>query len=64
MLWRISSGDDIGTTRTFVDPEGVTTVLFDQFDCDQATGSDSWEIVEDFAPELTVTLNGDASAEP
>ena len=61
VLWRISSGDDIGTTRTFVDPNGVTTVLFDQFDCDQATGSDSWEIVEDFAPGLTVTLNGDAS---
>ena len=61
VLWRISSGDDIGTTRTFVDPAGVTTVLFDQFDCDQATGSDAWAMGEDFTPGLTVTLSGDAS---
>jgi uncharacterized repeat protein (TIGR02543 family) len=61
VLWRISSGDDIGTTRTFVDPDGVTTVLFDQFDCDQATGSDAWAMGEDFTPGLTVTLSGDAS---
>jgi Divergent InlB B-repeat domain len=61
VLWRISSGDDIGTTRTFVDPNGVTTVLFDQFDCDQATGSDAWAMGEDFTPGLTVTLSGDAS---
>ena len=61
VLWRLSSGDDVGSTRTFVDPEGVTTLLFDQFDCEQAAGSDSWEIVEDFAPGLSVTLDGDAS---
>ncbi len=61
VLWRISSGDDISTTRTFVDPNGVTTVLFDQFDCDQATGSDAWAMGEDFTPGLTVTLSGDAS---
>jgi uncharacterized repeat protein (TIGR02543 family) len=61
VLWRISSGDDIGTTRTFVDPDGVTTVLFDQFDCDQATGSDAWVMGEDFSPQLSVKLSGDAN---
>ena len=44
-----------------MDPDGVTTVLFDQFDCDQATGSDAWAMGEDFSPGLTVTLSGDAS---
>jgi List-Bact-rpt repeat protein len=61
VLWRISSGDDVGSTKTFVDQQGMTTVLFDQFDCDQPAGSDAWEIVEDSAPKLTVTLEGDAS---
>jgi hypothetical protein len=61
VLWRISSGDDIGTTRTFVDQDGVTDVLFDQFDCDQATGSDAWAMGEDFAPTLTVTVEGGAA---
>jgi hypothetical protein len=61
VLWRISSGDDIGTTRTFVDTDGVTTVLFDQFDCDEATGSDAWVMGEDFSPQLSVKLSGDAS---
>ena len=40
---------------------GRDDALFDQFDCEQAAGSDSWEIVEDFAPGLSVTLDGDAS---
>ena len=61
VLWRISSGDDISTTRTFVDPDGVTTVLFDQFDCDQAIGSDAWAMGEDFTPQLSVKLSGDAN---
>ena len=61
VLWRISSGDDIGTTRTFVDPNGVTTVLFDQFDCDQAIGSDAWAMGEDLTPQLSVTKSGDAN---
>ncbi len=44
-----------------MDPDGVTTVLFDQFDCDQATGSDAWAMGEDFSPQLSVKLSGDAS---
>ena len=60
VLWRIQSGDEVGSTETYTDREGITTLLFDQYDCDRAAEADSWQIAEDFAPELTVTLEGDA----
>ena len=60
VLWRIQSGDEIGSTKAYTDREGATTLLFDQFDCDRAVEADSWEMAEDFAPQLTVTLEGDA----
>ena len=58
VLWRIQSGDEIGSTKTYTDREGATTLLFDQFDCDRAAEADSWEMAEDFAPQLTVTVGG------
>ena len=50
VLWRIQSGDEIGSTKTYTDREGATTLLFDQYDCDRAAEADSWEMAEDFAP--------------
>ena len=60
VLWRIQSGDEVGSTETYTDREGITTVLFDQYDCGRAAEADSWNFAEDFAPELSVTLEGDA----
>jgi hypothetical protein len=45
-LWRLPSGDDIGTTHVYVDGGGGTSLYFDHYDCDQAAVSDVWEIVE------------------
>jgi uncharacterized repeat protein (TIGR02543 family) len=58
---RLQSGDDIGSTNTYVDGQGNTTVLFDQFDCARAWISDAWQMVEDTSPTLTVKVEGDAS---
>ncbi len=60
ILWRLPSGDDVGSTKAHVDHQGVTTLLFDHFDCGRAAESDAWRMAEDFEPELSVTLEGDA----
>jgi len=58
---RIQSGDDIGSSNTYVDGQGITTLLYDQFDCARASISDAWQMVEDTSPTLTVKVEGDAS---
>ena len=58
---RIQSGDDIGSTNTYVDGQGITTLLYDQFDCARAAISDAWQMIEDTSPTLTVQVEGDAS---
>jgi hypothetical protein len=59
VLWRLPSGDDIATTRASTNDQGVATILYDHYACGQAADSDAWEIAEDFAPQLTVRLEGD-----
>lgn len=61
ILSRLPTGDDISATDAFTDAEGMTMVLFDQFDCARAAVSDAWEIGEDLTPVLTVKVEGDAS---
>ena len=58
ILWRLPSGDDVGTTRAFLDVGGETTVFYDHFACGLATESDVWEIVEDAPIQLSVTVQG------
>lgn len=61
VLWILATGDDIGTTKAYVDSQGLTTVLYDQFGCGRSADSDAWEIVEALSPELSVKLDGNAS---
>jgi len=58
ILWRLPSGDDVGTTRAFLDAGGETHVLYDHFACGQATESDVWEIAEEAPIQLSVTVQG------
>ena len=58
VLWRLPSGDDVGTTRAYLDAGGETHVLYDHFACGQATESDVWEIVEEAPIQLSVTVQG------
>jgi hypothetical protein len=58
LLWRLPSGDDVGTTRAFLDAGGETTVFYDHFACGLATESDVWEIVEEAPIQLSVTVQG------
>jgi hypothetical protein len=58
ILWRLPSGDDVGTTRAFLDAGGETTVFYDHFACGLATESDVWEIVEEAPIQLSVTVQG------
>jgi Divergent InlB B-repeat domain len=58
ILWRLPSGDDVGTTRAFLDAGGETTVFYDHFACGQATESDVWEIAEEPPIQLSVTVQG------
>ncbi|MGZ8567253.1 MAG: InlB B-repeat-containing protein [Actinomycetota bacterium] len=62
VLWSLPrSGDDIATTKAYVDAQGVTTILFDHFECGEPAVSDAWEIVADLSPQLTVEPGGDGS---
>ncbi len=45
-LWRLPSGDDIGTTRVYVGEDGTTHLYFDHYDCGQGAVSDVWAISE------------------
>ena len=58
VLWRLPNGDDIATTRASGDDQGAT-ILYDHYACGRAVDSDAWEIDEDFAPQLTVNIEGD-----
>jgi hypothetical protein len=58
ILWRLPSGDDVGTTRAFLDAGGETHVFYDHFACGQATESDVWEIAEEPPIQLSVTVQG------
>jgi Divergent InlB B-repeat domain len=58
ILWRLPSGDDVGTTRAFLDAGGETHVFYDHFACGLATESDVWEIVEEAPIQLSVTVQG------
>ena len=61
VLWRLPGGDDVGTTNVYANSQGVNTVLYDHFACEERAESDAWEIEEDASPELSVTLAGDGS---
>jgi hypothetical protein len=61
VLWRLPGGDDIGTTRVFLEPGGPTTVYYDHFACGRAAVSDVWQIVEEGPIQLSVTVEGDGS---
>ena len=52
-LWRLPSGDDIGSTHAYVDTDGERDIYFDHYDCDQAAVSDVWEMVEPGAGATT-----------
>jgi hypothetical protein len=54
-LWRLPNGDDVGTTRAYVNDQDRVTLLFDQFDCDRAAGSDVWRIVNPDEPPPPTT---------
>ena len=58
VLWRLPSGDDVGTTRAFRDAGGETHVFYDHFACGEATESDVWEIAEEPPIQLSVTVQG------
>jgi len=60
-LWRLPSGDDVGSTKAYVDQQGVTTLYFDQFACGRSTQSDAWQVVVDTSPDLSVAIQGDGS---
>jgi hypothetical protein len=61
VLTTLPAGDDIGSTRAYVNAQGVTTVAYDHFECGEPAASDAFEIGEDFSPELTVKLEGNGS---
>jgi hypothetical protein len=61
VLWRLPSGDDVGSTKAYVDQQGVTSLYFDQFACGRSTQSDAWQIVVDTSPDLSVAIQGDGS---
>ncbi len=61
VLTSLPAGDDIGSTRAYVNSQGVTTVAYDHFECGEPASSDAFEIGEDFSPELTVQLEGNGS---
>ena len=61
VLTSLPAGDDIGSTRAYVNGQGVTTVAYDHFECGEPASSDAFEIGEDFSPELTVQLDGNGS---
>ena len=60
-LWRLPSGDDVGTTRVHPEPDGTTTLYYDHFACGRATVSDVWEIVEEGPIQLSVSVEGNGS---
>ena len=49
-LWRLPSGDDIGSTHVYVAPNGETFVYYDHYACDQAAVSDVWQITAEPNP--------------
>jgi Divergent InlB B-repeat domain len=59
VLTSLPSGDDVSAMDAYTDPQGTTTLLFDQFDCARAAVSDAWQIEEDLTPTLTVNVEGD-----
>jgi hypothetical protein len=61
VLWQLPSGDDVGTTRAYLDAGGETHVLYDHFACGQATESDVWEIAEEGPIQLSVSVAGNGS---
>jgi Fe-S cluster biogenesis protein NfuA len=61
ILWRVSGGDDVGTSRVSVGPDGEATMLFDNYDCDRAAESDAWQILQEGAPQLSVKVEGDGN---
>jgi len=61
VLWRLPNGDDVGSTKTYVDSQGVATLLYDHFACGRPAASDAYQIIEDLSPELSVTLEGDGA---
>jgi hypothetical protein len=61
VLTSLPSGDDVSAMDAYTDPEGTTTLLFDQFDCARAAVSDAWQIEEDLTPTLTVKVVGDGN---
>jgi hypothetical protein len=61
VLWRLPSGDDVGTTRAYLDAGGETHVLYDHFACGRATESDVWEIAEEAPIQLSVSVAGNGT---
>jgi uncharacterized repeat protein (TIGR02543 family) len=57
-LWRLPSGDDIGTTRVYVGSDGQSTVYFDQYACDEPAVSDVWQMGETTTRGLSVGVVG------
>jgi Divergent InlB B-repeat domain/WD40-like Beta Propeller Repeat len=60
-LWRLPSGDDVGTTRVHPEPAGTTTLYYDHFACGRRSVSDVWEIVEEGPIQLSVSVEGNGS---
>jgi Divergent InlB B-repeat domain/WD40-like Beta Propeller Repeat len=60
-LWRLPSGDDVGTTRVHQGPGGPATVYYDHFACGRPSVSDVWEIAEEGSNQLSVSIEGNGS---
>ena len=62
-LWRLPSGNDVGSTDVFVSDEGAVTLLFDHFGCGRPAQSDAWRMLDadGDATVLTVTIEGSGS---
>jgi hypothetical protein len=61
VIWGLPSGDDVGSTKAYVDQQGVTTFYYDHFTCGRLAKSDVWEIVGDSSSLLSVAIKGDGS---
>jgi hypothetical protein len=61
VMWGLPSGDDVGSTKAYVDQQGVTTLYYDHFACGRLAKSDVWQIMGDNSSLLSVTVKGDGA---
>lgn len=61
VMTTLPSGVEVSAMDAHTDAQGMTTVLFDQYECGRAASSGAWQIEEDVTPQLTVKVAGDGT---